>query len=574
MPDRGGRQALHRLCDSVSGANWRPTRFEDEFTLSRYACCACHVIPSTTVLLPCSHALCEQCLAGCVIQDGGSVCPMDAEPFCEDECQWLKLPARKEQNLKAHCWNEADGCQFVGTIEAVLLHYDRECTFHAVQCPNCEQRLLRTDIAAHYASGCCQNASCARNAQSNREISLPASFETNVVLDKFSTLERKINEVLEICGASNSARSQGISHAVGAFENTLQRIMEGIEENISTMITRQLTASLQELKAATTVLCSDHLASLQSQMNELVEQSRQRDASQMQEIGSVLKDSQMEVKEEVKIKVQEMVSLLRASESDVKENVKTQLEEFVQVMRNCVGVLKEHVSKVEDTLSSRLTDQQQSLQAVFDSLNKNKESIEREKSLPAATMAKQETLWHFKLDFLLSQALERLELLRQQIYRQNEEPWVSKSEYDFHDSFIMGTKDFECSSFDVTLENYEKIYDSDRVPYITVNRYYRDVCINITFYRDTLNRRCLCVNVECLRTLGNSEFPFDEIFANVVKSNGGGLVPLMSYNKHACTGCSNKAISHFHIRFCTFQYNLDEDGLTEHGKLTLRFDFK
>nr|XP_037273051.1 TNF receptor-associated factor 5-like [Rhipicephalus microplus] len=342
MPDHAGRQALHRLCDSVSGANWRPTRFEDEFTLSRYACCTCHVIPSTTVLLPCSHALCEQCLTGCVIQDGGSVCPLDAEPFCEDECLRWQLPARKKQNLKAHCWNEADGCQFVGTIEAVLLHYDRECTFHAVQCRNCEQRLLRTDIAAHYASGCCQNASCARNAQSNREISSPASFETNVVLDKFSTLERKINEVLEVCSASNSARSQDISHAVGAFENTLQRIMEGIEENISTMITRQLTAGLQELKAATTVLCSDHLASSQSQMNEFVEQLRQRDGSQIQEIGSVLRDSQVEVKEEVKIQLEKTVSLLIASKCDVKQNVRTQLEEFVQEMRNCVGVLKEH----------------------------------------------------------------------------------------------------------------------------------------------------------------------------------------------------------------------------------------
>ncbi|KAL1452316.1 hypothetical protein MTO96_043844 [Rhipicephalus appendiculatus] len=59
------------LCDSVSGANWRPTRFEDELTLSRYACCLCHVVPSTTAVLPCSHALCEQCLTGCAVEDAG-----------------------------------------------------------------------------------------------------------------------------------------------------------------------------------------------------------------------------------------------------------------------------------------------------------------------------------------------------------------------------------------------------------------------------------------------------------------------------------------------------------------------
>ncbi|KAH8031264.1 hypothetical protein HPB51_014476 [Rhipicephalus microplus] len=439
-------------------------------------------------------------------------CSLRAMPDWVCHPRWReRLSSGRRALLRGRMPAVAASSQEKAEPEAVLLHYDRECTFHAVQCRNCEQRLLRTDIAAHYASGCCQNASCARNAQSNREISSPASFETNVVLDKFSTLERKINEVLEVCSASNSARSQDISHAVGAFENTLQRIMEGIEENISTMITRQLTAGLQELKAATTVLCSDHLASSQSQMNEFVEQLRQRDGSQIQEIGSVLRDSQVEVKEEVKIQLEKTVSLLIASKCDVKQNVRTQLEEFVQEMRNCVGVLKEHVSKVEDTLSSRLTDQQHSLRAVLDSLNKNKESIEREKSVTAATMTKGETLWHFKHEFLLSQALERLELLRQQIYRQNEEPWVSKSEYDFHDWFTMGTKDFESSSFYVTLENYKKIFNSDRVLYITVNRYYRDVCIYITFSRGFMGDKFLDVRVDCLRTLGNSGFPFDEI---------------------------------------------------------------
>ncbi|KAL3187687.1 hypothetical protein MRX96_024718 [Rhipicephalus microplus] len=150
MPDHA-RPTLHRLCDSVSGANWRPTRFEDERTVNQYACCVCHVIPSTTVLLPCSHALCEQCVTGCAAgKGGGNICPLDAEPFCEDECQKIKLPAKKKENMKVHCWNEADGCEFVGTVESILLHYDKECTFHAIQCPNCDQKILRTNIAAHY----------------------------------------------------------------------------------------------------------------------------------------------------------------------------------------------------------------------------------------------------------------------------------------------------------------------------------------------------------------------------------------------------------------------------------------
>ncbi|KAL1479728.1 hypothetical protein MTO96_051625 [Rhipicephalus appendiculatus] len=100
MPDRGGRQGLHRLCDTVIGANWRPTRFEDERTVNQYACCVCHVIPSTSVVLSCSHILCEQCLMGCAVQYGESVCPLDTEPFREDECQKLYLPDKKKRNLK------------------------------------------------------------------------------------------------------------------------------------------------------------------------------------------------------------------------------------------------------------------------------------------------------------------------------------------------------------------------------------------------------------------------------------------------------------------------------------------
>ncbi|KAH7972346.1 hypothetical protein HPB52_011179 [Rhipicephalus sanguineus] len=84
-------------------ASWRPTRFEDEFTVLRYACSVCDIIPSTTVVLPSSHVLFELCVTGCVVQDSGSICPLDTEPFCEDECQKLKPPVKTKHNLKAHC---------------------------------------------------------------------------------------------------------------------------------------------------------------------------------------------------------------------------------------------------------------------------------------------------------------------------------------------------------------------------------------------------------------------------------------------------------------------------------------
>ncbi|KAL3198266.1 hypothetical protein MRX96_053806 [Rhipicephalus microplus] len=43
MPDSTARRATYRLCDSVNGANWCPTLFLDEQTLSGYACVVCRV---------------------------------------------------------------------------------------------------------------------------------------------------------------------------------------------------------------------------------------------------------------------------------------------------------------------------------------------------------------------------------------------------------------------------------------------------------------------------------------------------------------------------------------------------
>lgn len=141
-----------------------------------------------------------------------------------------------------------------------------------------------------------------------------------------------MNEDLEVCRASDSARSQDISRAVGDFEDSL-RGMKSIEANICPMVTRQLNAGLEELRASNIDPCSDHLPSLQSQMNKLVEQSRQRDTSQLQETGHVPRDSQIEGKENVKVQLPEIVrainmyfSLIHSPLKRAKINVATQAE--------------------------------------------------------------------------------------------------------------------------------------------------------------------------------------------------------------------------------------------------------
>ncbi|XP_075525066.1 uncharacterized protein LOC142557247 [Dermacentor variabilis] len=206
MPEHG-RRALHRVCNSVSGVNWRSTRFVNELVVDRYACCVCHVIPSTTVVLLCGHALCEQCQRGSVVQDGGSVCPLDGEPFCEDSCQKLQLPENKKQDLKAYCWNEAQGCNFVGPLAALLRHFEAECAFHSFPCQRCGENVPNAQLAAHYI-GRCSNGSSPGGATivtddvaaARQDVEQPRQ---NTYEDDISTLQSKVNELTQ------AARMQG-----------------------------------------------------------------------------------------------------------------------------------------------------------------------------------------------------------------------------------------------------------------------------------------------------------------------------------------------------------------------------
>lgn len=147
------RAMFRRVGDACSGINWRPTRFAEEL-LHPHVCCLCHVIPNTTVLLPCSHALCESCLAGSVRTKGRGACPLEGESFAQDECQNVRLPVRKAHNLKAHCWNYTHGCPYVGRLPNVLRHYEQYCSYHHVSCLGCGESVHQRDLPRHYKAGC------------------------------------------------------------------------------------------------------------------------------------------------------------------------------------------------------------------------------------------------------------------------------------------------------------------------------------------------------------------------------------------------------------------------------------
>ncbi|XP_077495214.1 RING finger protein 151-like [Amblyomma americanum] len=199
--EEGGREPpLHRVRHLLTGANWRPTRFVDDVPYY-HTCGLCNVIPKKTMLLPCSHVLCESCHKGSLQveqgEDGVSgVCPLDRQPFQVRQCARIRLSANKVNSLQAYCWNQDQGCDFVGTLQDILTHCEEECAFHALACPRCGQNVLHAVLPEHYTAGCGANSAADDAAESPVDGDEAASENGGFSLEDVKALLREL-EVLD-----------------------------------------------------------------------------------------------------------------------------------------------------------------------------------------------------------------------------------------------------------------------------------------------------------------------------------------------------------------------------------------
>lgn len=201
------RKHVHRFChDAVTGANWRPTRFAAKVPGS-YACCVCGMIPMRTVLLPCSHILCRSCHAASS-ENGAGLCPLDRQPFEEADSVDVNFPDSKVRSFQVYCWNEAQGCEFVGSMETMLRHYEHECTFHVVECLRCPEAVLHKDLVKHYENGCFAASSQAAEESSSAESAAVTPGDTSAAMEDqrmllqdlrrgLSAITNHLNEVAE-----------------------------------------------------------------------------------------------------------------------------------------------------------------------------------------------------------------------------------------------------------------------------------------------------------------------------------------------------------------------------------------
>ncbi|XP_075533552.1 uncharacterized protein LOC142566595 [Dermacentor variabilis] len=251
MPDCGqGR--VHRFRDHVvAGVNWRPTRFVDEVPSSR-VCGLCRMIPKRTVLLPCSHALCQSCHAGSL--EVGR-CPLDREAFEESECVSYEFPTRKANAVKVYCWNEAHGCQYTGTLDRMLEHYENECTFHTVECLRCGEGVQHSDLATHYATGCSAGVSTAITESSEHTALTLADVKAMLGClnhdQLLPVIQSQLNELTEQA-RNQEARFAEITREVRACEHNLKAEMDQMAAMISSTVSRQRTSQQNPLEQAST----------------------------------------------------------------------------------------------------------------------------------------------------------------------------------------------------------------------------------------------------------------------------------------------------------------------------------
>nr|XP_050030309.1 uncharacterized protein LOC126526419 isoform X3 [Dermacentor andersoni] len=292
MPDRGqGR--VHRFRDHVvAGVNWRPTRFVDEVPCSR-VCGLCRMIPKRTVLLPCSHALCQSCHAVSLEGDVGQ-CPLDQVQFEEAECVGYEFPARTVNTVKVYCWNDAHGCEYTGTMDRMLEHYENECTFHTVECVRCGEGVQHKDLPTHYAAGCSDGASAAITESSERTALTVADVKTMLGClnhdQLLPVIQSQLNELTEQA-RNQEGRLAGITRELGACENNLKGEMAQIAATISSTVSHQLTSQqnpLQEASTSSSLSLHSGQALILRKLEGLAHLENWRQTSQKPDFGRVI----------------------------------------------------------------------------------------------------------------------------------------------------------------------------------------------------------------------------------------------------------------------------------------------
>lgn len=225
------------------------------------------MIPKRVLLLPCGHVLCQWCHAASSQESGGR-CPLDQEPFDDAECSGHDFPVRRANVLRVYCWNEPDGCQFEGSVEDMLWHYENNCTFHVVECLRCGEGVLHRDLSEHCMTGCTGGVS---SASAENTSSVPTAVtlqEVTSVLDDLKALITHINHD-QLLPAIQSQMNE-LTEQVRSQENKFAAITREVSASVEAEIASKLAVSEQNLKTKMLSI-TDRISTIARQLASLQE---------------------------------------------------------------------------------------------------------------------------------------------------------------------------------------------------------------------------------------------------------------------------------------------------------------
>ncbi|KAH7975169.1 hypothetical protein HPB49_024708 [Dermacentor silvarum] len=213
----------------------RRVAFTEPMPSSR-VCSICSRLPSSALLLPCGHVLCEEC-QGEVVER--MKCPFDERTFTKVGLVRLRFEMSEFEKLRVECIVGGRKCaKFAGKLSELRDHM-RHCRSFDVKCAKCH-RSVACDVAVdHYRQCCDGNAllQAACDARTRRAVQDVRSIKE----DLGSLRQRALGESCGVDDLVNGAkvlveRLASLDRALSGFLETAS----GIErEDISVQSSRQ-----------------------------------------------------------------------------------------------------------------------------------------------------------------------------------------------------------------------------------------------------------------------------------------------------------------------------------------------
>ncbi|KAH7974890.1 hypothetical protein HPB49_020924 [Dermacentor silvarum] len=214
---------------------------------SRRVCSICRRLPSSSLLLPCGHVLCEEC-QGEVVER--MKCPFDGRTFSKVGLVRLGFELSELEKLHVVCIAGGRKCaKFAGKLSELRDHM-RQCRSFDVKCAKCHRSVTSDGAVDHYRQRCDGNVllQSACDARAQRAVEDVRSIKEDLgSLRQQALRERDGDEELVIGANGLVERLTSLDRALSGF----LEMASGVEEKgVSVQSSRNTSLTPGPFRAA------------------------------------------------------------------------------------------------------------------------------------------------------------------------------------------------------------------------------------------------------------------------------------------------------------------------------------